>query len=337
MQYITDLKGINGVSFCYDDENLREKFLACRRALEDSDGYELNADTVLLDSFHSATIEGARTTIESVKKSVLAPKSKSDRMVVNTMKALDMVYSGFAVHDGSIRELWEQIVDGVCENTGVMGEKYRDGEVYISSADWIVHVPASHTEIDSCMHSLFAFMDKADLDGIYIGIIAHFYFVYIHPFCDGNGRAARILQNYCLYGKGYSGVRKIRISQAINMRLGAYYKALEHVETPVVLGKRLALDLTEFIAYMLDRILEACRLSEKKQYDLSGQEKRLLERMSKRGMGAEITVSNAASILGVGPDRARTVLNGLADKNYLFKTKAEGKNKNIYRLLVLIS
>lgn len=263
--------------------------MKCKASLESSSAYELSADTVLFESFHSATIEGARTTIESVKKSLNEPKSKSDIMVVNNMKALDKVYSGFKINDSSIRELWNLVVDGVCENIGVKGTKYRDGEVYI------------------------------------------------HPFCDGNGRTARILQNYCFYTNGYEGVRKIRISQAINMHLGAYYKVLESVEKPFIIDEHIMLDLTAFIDYMLERILEACNLSEKKQYDLSVQERTLLVRMSKRGIGAEITVANAASLMNVSLDKARRILNDLTDKQYLFKTKAEGKNKNLYKLLILIS
>lgn len=337
MQYITDLKGMNGIEFCFDDEHLNEKFILCKSKLEDSKNYELNADTILLDSYHSATIEGARTTIESVKKSINAPKSKSDIMVVNNMKALDKIYSGFCIDDGSIRELWSIVVDGVCENTGVIGTKYRDGEVYISSLEGIVHTPAPHTEIDFYMSSLFEFMNCADFDDLYKGILSHFYFVYIHPFCDGNGRTARILQNLCLYKGGYEGVRKIQISQSINMHLGAYYQTLESAERPIVLDHHIMLDLTVFIDYMLDRIIEACNLAEKKQYSLSEQERKLLVRMSKRGIGAEITVTNAASLLNVSQERARNILNGLTDKQYLFKTKVVGKNRNLYKLLILVS
>ncbi len=337
MHYITDLKGINGIAFCLNDERLNEKFILCKSNLKDSAKYELNTDTVLLDSFHSATIEGARTTIESVKKSINAPKSKSDLMVINTMKALDKVYAGFRIDDSSIRELWNIVVDGVCENTGVIGKKYRNGEVYISSLERIVHTPAPYTEIDFYMSSLFEFMNHADLDAIYKSILSHFYFVYIHPFCDGNGRTARILQNYCLYQGGYEGVRKIRISQSVNMHLGTYYKVLESAEKPVVSDNHLMLDLTTFTDYMLDRIIEACNLSEKKQYGLSEQERGLLTRMSKRGIGAEITVANAAVVMDVSLDAAEKILNELTEKQYLFKTEADGKNKNLYKLLILIS
>ncbi len=337
MKNISHLKGMNHSELCFDDKKLNEKFIFCKSRLQDSVNYESNADTVLLDSFHSATIEGARTTIENVKNAINAPKSKSDIMVVNNMKALDKVYSGFRINDNNIRGLWDIVVNMVCENSHIRGNKYRDGEVFISSLERVVHTPAIYTEIDFYMSTLFEFIDKAAFDSLYKGIIAHFYFVYIHPFCDGNGRLARILQNYCFYIGGYEGVRKIRISQAINMHLGSYYKVLEHVEKPVILDNHFMLDLTQFIDYMFDRIIEACNLSEKKQDSLNEQERKLLTRMSKRGIGAEITVAHAASLMNVSLDKARRILNELTERQYLYKTKVEGKNKNLYKLLVLIS
>lgn len=97
------------------------------------------------------------------------------------------------------------------------------------------------------------------------------------------------------------------------------------------------MDLTVFIGYMLDRIIEACQAAERKQDGLSEAEKKILSRMSRRGIGAEITVSTAAELLGVSTGYARKLLNGLSRKNYLLKTKIQDKNKNLYRLLILIS
>ena len=337
MIFLQDLKGLNHTILCFDEKKLQDKSLLCRKSLEQAAGYELEADTVLLDSFHSATIEGARTTIEHVKKVLHAPKSKSDKMVINTMKALDMIYSGFPVSEQNLRHLWEIIVDDVCENERVKGERYRSGDVTIASYERIVHTPAPYREIEFYMSGLFRFMDSSDMDAVWKAIITHFYFVYIHPYCDGNGRMARILQNYSLFCHGYAGVRKIRISQAINLHLGAYYRTLEQAEHPTVIHNQITLNLTVFIDYMLDRIIEACQSAERKQMQLTESEKKLLSRMSKRGIGAEITVATAAELLGVTTGHARKVLNGLSRKKYLFKTKIEGKNKNLYKLLTLIS
>jgi len=37
-------------------------------------------------------------------------------------------------------------------------------------------------------------------------ILAHYYFVAIHPYIDGNGRTARLLMNYTLLSSGYSWI-----------------------------------------------------------------------------------------------------------------------------------
>lgn len=337
MRHLSLLKGLNHTELYYEEEQIKEQLEICKSCLSDSVNFALDKDTVLLDSFHSATIEGARTTVENVRRSLEDPKSKSDRMVVNNMKALNKVYSGWQLTEKNLRGLWEEIVDGVCENERLKGELYRNGEVYISSYDRIVHTPAQAAEIKEYMDSLFGFLEFGKEEPIIKAILLHFYFVYIHPYCDGNGRTARILQNYYLFVSGYSGVKRIRISQAINLHLGAYYKALEQVERPVVQNQKVTLNLTVFLEYMLDRIIEACKMAEQKQYPLSEREKLLLKRMSKRGIGAEITVANAAVLLDMSESGARNVLNRLCEKQYLMKGRVEGKRKNLYRLIQLIS
>lgn len=337
MVILSFLKGINNVIMGVQPERIQDRLDVCRHCLRESDSYGLSKDTVLLDSFHSATIEGARTTIERVKKFINAPQNKSDRMVVNNLKALSMVYSGYSITSDSMRKLWETIVDGVCENERLSGIKYRSGEVYIASYDRIVHAPAPSEQIEEYMTGLFSFMEDETADAILKAIIVHFYFVYIHPYCDGNGRMARILQNYVLFQNGYTGVQKIRISQAINFHLGGYYKALEEAERPLIQNKQVILDLTVFVEYMLERIQEACCLAERKQDTLSKSEIKLLERMSKRGIGAEITVKTAANLLGVSQSQAGRILNHLSEMKYLAKIKIDGRNKNLYKLMILIS
>lgn len=336
MPEIPYLKGLNHLTFYYDEEKLHDKLEECGRRLSESTQYKLTVDSVLLDSFHSATIEGARTTIENVKRALKSPETKSDKMVVNIIHALDMIYSGSMITKENIRNLWEVVVKDVCENKGIAGTHYRAGDVYVSSLERIVHTPAPFHELSDYMNSLFAFLNSQEIEPLLKGILSHFYFVYVHPFCDGNGRTARILQNYCLFQGGYEGVRRIRISQAINMHLGAYYKVLEQVEQPQMQAGKAVLNLTAFIDYMLERIIEACSLAEKKQYSLSENEKRLLLRMTRKGLGAEITAAKASDMLGMTAADAVTLLNGLASKGYLLQEK-QIDGKMLYRLLLLVT
>ena len=48
---------------------------------------------------------------------------------------------------------------------------------------------------------------------------AHFYFVYVHPFCDGNGRTARVINVSSLYHAGWKKMKRLPLSNAINNEL----------------------------------------------------------------------------------------------------------------------
>lgn len=41
--------------------------------------------------------------------------------------------------------------------------------------------------------------------------------------------------------------------------------------------------------------------------------------------------------MDVSLERARKILNELTEKQYLLKTKIDGKNRNLYKLLILVS
>lgn len=84
-----------------------------------------------------------------------------------------------------------------------MGSKYRDGMVYIGSVSKIIHVPAEPQMLPELMEKWFAYREGETSDLLIQSFAAHFYFVYIHPFCDGNGRAARILNASHIYHGGY--------------------------------------------------------------------------------------------------------------------------------------
>ncbi|MEF2836202.1 MAG: Fic family protein [Oscillospiraceae bacterium] len=286
-------------------------------------------DTILLDAWSSATIEGARTTVDQVKKAFSDPKSKDDRMVVNTVAASNYAY-GRPITDKNIRRLWVKIVDGVCENTEHMGEQYRDGMVYIGSASRIVHTPAEPEQLSEFMDQWFAFRESEIQDVLLQSFIAHFYFVYIHPFCDGNGRAARILNSSYLYHNGYRKMKNLPLSSAINNQLSGYYSSLSDSET-VLNGSEIHwLDVSPFVSYMLD-VFERCLIDAAlSENALSASEKKLLERMNKVGPNAEITTAKASKILDSSEAAARNVLNKLSQKGYL--TADTSHSPYIYRL-----
>ena len=273
-------------------------------------------DTILLDAWSSATIEGARTTVQQVRAHFENPKTKDDRMVINTISGSNYAYS-HPITEANIRTLWETVVDGVCENAQHRGTLYRDGMVYIGSGDRVIHTPAQPRQLPRLMTSWFAYRDGPTSDLLIHSFAAHFYFVYLHPFCDGNGRCARILNASQLYHGGYRKIKGLPLSSAINQQLSGYYGSLTDSETVLNATDGKWLDLSPFVSYMMD-VFERCMIDAALSSNaLTEVEGKILERMNKAGLHAEITVKKAAGILGRSEKSTRMLLNELVRKGYL--------------------
>lgn len=285
-------------------------------------------ESILIDAYHSATIEGAMTTVENVVKAFSNPTGKDERMVVNTVKALRVVYS-HGINEDNIRRIWEIAVDGVCENTTVMGSKYRNGQVYIGSVDRVIHTPPEYKKVPYMMHELFKYIENSR-DNIWIkASVAQFLFVFIHPFCDGNGRVGRMITQHVLNDGGKNKIKAVEISKSINENLGGYYKSLRESEE-IYGGKQKFMDITPFIDYMLDSILRALVDASARSRKINNIQSAILRKMKKHGAGAEITVKKAMAITKAGYGPTLKGLNELCIIGYIEKRTEHGKN--IYRL-----
>lgn len=125
-------------------------------------------------------------------------------------------------------------------------------------------------------------------------------------------------------------MKTLPLASAINDQLSLYYSSLLDSETVLNEGNDRWLDLPPFVSYMMDafeRCLMDAALSANR---LTDTESKLLERMNKAGIHAEITVKKAAGILQRSESSARTILNSLVQKGYL--TVDTAKAPYFYRL-----
>ena len=200
--------------------------------------------------------------------------------------------------------------------------------VSIGSMARTVHEPATPERIPELMEQWFRYREQ---DQSLIGsFVAHFYFVYVHPFCDGNGRTARIINASSLYHAGWKKMKSLPLSNAINNELPGYYRSLEDSETALSDQTGKWLDLSPFVSYMLD-IFEQCMIDAALSLnELTPNETKLLERMNLVHGTAEITVKKAAAILGNSDDAARNTLRTMVRKGYL--TEDMIKRQFIYSL-----
>jgi Fic family protein len=74
------------------------------------------------------------------------------------------------------------------------------------------------------------FNANADMDPVLKAALAHFWFVTVHPFDDGNGRIARAIADMALARSENSSQRFYSMSAQIRQERGAYYAILEETQ-----------------------------------------------------------------------------------------------------------
>jgi hypothetical protein len=97
------------------------------------------------------------------------------------------------------RELFgPSVAAGIIEAEDLAG--YRNRPVYIRRS---MHTPPNSVAVLDLMPAYFEHLRNEKSPEVRV-VLAHFIFVYIHPYVDGNGRMGRFLMNLMLSSSGYS-------------------------------------------------------------------------------------------------------------------------------------
>jgi Fic family protein len=89
------------------------------------------------------------------------------------------------------------------------------------------------------------FEDPGDMDSVLVAGLAHFWFVTLHPFDDGNGRMARAIADVALARAENSSRRYYSMSGQIRGKRSDYYKMLES-------SQKGGCDITAWLDWFLD-------------------------------------------------------------------------------------
>lgn len=103
---------------------------------------------------------------------------------------------------------------------------YRNHGEEVKRNDEIISMAPESILAPSLMKSLFEYINNSELNIIILSAIFHFYFVFIHPFSDGNGRCARFWVTLMLinYDKNFEF---IPLEEEIYLNQEKYYLAIE--------------------------------------------------------------------------------------------------------------
>lgn len=200
-------------------------------------------NTLELESIYSSEVEGYFTTRRELSKFIQGernPSTKDEKAVYSNYLALKYGLE-------NKENLYSK--DFILKlNSIILDEKVNDYRKelvdIINKRGDVVHEGLPYNDLDKYMNSLIDFASKTTIDPLISVSIIHFYFVYIHPFIDGNGRCGRAYSYLYLVSKGLSNYNLFSISYMLPDRRSKYYKQLKDIQSK-------GYDLTEFITFML--------------------------------------------------------------------------------------
>lgn len=278
------------IGYKYGQENLQE-FLALLKQffyqelpLHDFDGNSmvyldkavqipLSAACVLLTPQQSDRLYGTRamaeeilstlrieqidTSRESVRRilSGQVPRNDEEHRIYGMKQGLEFIADrSHAITEENLFRLYQMTIGDFLpeEDRLLPGHWYRhDGVTVIDGKT--EHIGLPWQKLPAYMKELVAFAaEKAAQNDLIKAAILHFGLAYLHPYFDGNGRMARLLNLWYLVQQGYSSALFVPMSRFVEESCARYYKAYTQVEQNQQISG--VLDVTPFLVYFAESV-----------------------------------------------------------------------------------
>jgi Fic family protein len=120
------------------------------------------------------------------------------------------------------------------------------------------YVGPPHAEVPKLMGEVVEWLGRGDL-GAHVAVraaMAHLHVASVHPFRDGNGRIARIVQSLVLAREGRLSPELASIEEYLGRNTGAYYATLQKVQGGSYQPDR---DATPWVRFCVQAHLEQAR------------------------------------------------------------------------------
>lgn len=297
------------------------------------------AENLTYDIVFSSEVEGIRLNVDQVRSSIAkklgiknvkytAPSHYVDS-VVNVMLEAVQHYNMSLTKEKLCAWQAAFFSSGYSEGSQIEIGQYRTNEEHIVSGlfgrEKIHYIAPSPNRIEEEMKKFLTwFDDEEPVSSVIRSGIAHFWFVSIHPFEDGNGRLARILSDMLLARGENSEFRFYNVSSQINKDKNRYYDILERMQH----GDG---DITEWLVWYMQKLVEALNEADsivttilnKSFFWQKAATVPMTERQTQMlnlfldGYAAKITSKTWATLAKCSRDTAIRDIQNLVDKNIL--------------------
>lgn len=263
-------------AFSWDVETLAPLLRACTQAQGQLLGMmgasgaganvERELDALLQNVITSSAIEGEQLNVESVRSS-LAKRlglASDERVTARSEGLAELMLDATQQHDGPLTSErlmhWHRLL--FPDTSALTARPIQVGtlrgpepmQVVSGRIDRpVVHFEAPGREgLEQKLDDFFYWFNssRADptLDPLIRAGIAHFWFVTLHPFDDGNGRLTRAITDLAMAQGEHQAIRFYAMSASILARRQDYYRILEATQ-------RGDLNITEWLLWFLQTLL----------------------------------------------------------------------------------
>ena len=204
-------------------------------------------------------VEGYSDDLELIEDII---KKKTDNIkdeekrarILNLYRGYQFILRNRVMDEKHLKRLYNILSDGLLDSYDIthMGQNYREAPVYIldgGKLTGILDEGVNYQIIDNLIAKYFEFINNVSLgnsktDEYIKSQIMHFYFVYIHPYFDCNGRTSRTMALwYLLKKKDYP---YIIFNRGINFAGSKYDKIIKEAKETY--------DITYFLKLMLETV-----------------------------------------------------------------------------------
>lgn len=330
--------------------HLQGKLLGQMSALGFSLKEEAILTTLTLDILKSSEIEGEELNYEQVRSSIA--------------RRLGVEYAGMVYSNRDVEGIVEMMLDATQKYNEPLDEErlfgwhsalfptgrsgmhkievgcYRGGEMQVISGAMgkeKVHFQAPPAnQVSSEMATLLKWINEENnIDPVLKSAIAHFWFIIIHPFDDGNGRIARAISDLLLAYSDHTSQRFYSLSSQILVERNLYYETLKRVQHS-------SGDITEWLIWFLNCLYRCLVLTDStlqkvlhkadfwdkhKESELNARQRLMLNKLLD-GFEGKLKTSKWAKIAKCSADTALRDIKDLIDKGILKQEESGGRSTN---------
>lgn len=306
----------------------------------------LRREAIIRCAHSSTAIEGNRLSLEQVSdlaqgREIMATR-KDKQEVLNYLKVLQSIdkLTDGKIHEKNLLLIHKLLTQATLENPSDCGV-YRNRYVIVGNrlTGEVFFSPPSNEDVPKLMKALITWLNSAEaqaFDPVIEAGIAHYEFVRIHPFVDGNGRTARVLATLILYLRGFDAKQFFCLDDYYDSDRPAYYRVLQGVDQKT-------LDLTKWLEYFVEGVKvsiaavkesvvrlssERLRKAKKGQIALTERQMKIVEFINQNG---RITNRDVRDMFELSDEAVRKEITKLTKLGVL---KGKGKGRAVYYVLV---